>query len=67
MNKSSFRWTKPNGTWVLDINWDSLDTLIKAFHDNGFSTENLQNVWNNLGELPEEAEESKEAEESEES
>lgn len=55
MNKSSFRWTKPNGTWVLDINWDSLDTLIKAFHDNGFSTENLQNVWDNLGELPEES------------
>lgn len=55
MNKSSFRWTKPNGTWVLDINWGSLDTLIKAFHDNGFSTENLQNVWDNLGELPEES------------
>ena len=51
MDRTHFKWLKPNGEWVLDIQWDYLKQLVDVFQANGFSTTSLQTVWDNLNEL----------------
>lgn len=51
MDRTHFKWLKPNGEWVLDIQWDYLKQLVDVFQANGFSTTSLQTVWDNLDEL----------------
>lgn len=51
MDRSHFKWLRPNGGWVLSIKWDYLKQLIDVFQANGYSTTAVQVVWDNLDEL----------------
>lgn len=37
MDKSHYKWTKPNGNWVLVVYWDYIDEIVNVFKDNGFN------------------------------
>lgn len=51
MDKNCFRWTKPEGEWIFNVQWESLEQLIKVFQDNGFSTKSVQYTQENLDKL----------------
>ena len=51
MDRTNFKWTRPNGEWVLDINWSYLQQLIDVFHQNGFGTASIQLIWDNLDKM----------------
>lgn len=51
MDKTTFKWSKPNGEWVLEVKWDFLKPLMDAFTSEGFSTAAIQTVWDNLDKL----------------
>lgn len=51
MDRTHFKWTKPQGEWVLSIEWDYLKQLLDVFQANGYSTTAIQTVWDNLDEL----------------
>lgn len=51
MDKTHFRWLRPNGEWVLQINWEYLKPLLNVFNINGYETTQVQIVWDNLDEL----------------
>lgn len=51
MDRTHFKWLRPNGEWVLQVEWDYLKPLLDTFIDNGYSTTQVQIVWDNLDEL----------------
>lgn len=51
MDKTHFKWLRPNGEWVLQINWEYLKPLLSVFNTNGYETTQVQVVWDNLDEL----------------
>ena len=51
MDRTHFKWLRPNGEWVLQVEWNYLKPLLDTFTDNGYSTTQVQIVWDNLDEL----------------
>lgn len=51
MDRTNFRWLRPDGEWVLEIKWSYLQQLIDAFHQNDLGTTSIQMVWDNLDSL----------------
>lgn len=51
MNRTHFKWLRPNGEWVLQVEWNYLKPLLDTFTDNGYSTTQVQIVWDNLDKL----------------
>ena len=51
MDRTYFKWLRPEGDWVLEIQWDYLQNLIDTFNANGLSTTQVQIVWENLDSL----------------
>lgn len=57
MDRSYFRWLRPNGEWVLDIQWSYLQQLMDVFTENGFGITTIQIIWDNLDSLLEDKDE----------
>lgn len=51
MDRSYFKWLKPNGEWILDIQWSYLQQLMDVFTENGFGIATIQIIWDNLDSL----------------
>lgn len=51
MDKTTFRWSKPDGTWILNVRWDAVQPLMDEFVKVGYSVTNIQMVYDNLDEL----------------
>ena len=57
MDRSYFKWLRPNGEWVLDIQWSYLQQLMDVFTENGFGIATVQIIWDNLDSLLEDKDE----------
>lgn len=51
MDRTHFRWLRPNGEWVLQIEWEHIKPLLDTFVSNGYSTTQIQIIHDNLDEL----------------
>lgn len=51
LDKTTFRWSKPDGKWILNIRWDAVQPLVDEFIKVGYSVTNIQMIYDNLDEL----------------
>lgn len=51
MDRTYFRWLRPQGEWVLEIQWSYLQQLMDVFQANGLGTASIQIIWDNLDSL----------------
>ena len=51
MDKSWFKWSKPETTWYFTVQWAHIDGLLTVFQNSGFSTIEIQSIQKNLDEL----------------
>lgn len=50
-DRTYYKWLRPDGDWVLEVNWDGIDELIVEFNKNSYSTTQVQIVHDNLDRL----------------
>lgn len=54
LDRADYRWTKPNGSWVLVMGWAVINPLLDTFEQNGFEVAHLRAIKAKLanGETP---------------
>lgn len=48
LDRTFFKWSKPNGEWVLEIKWQYIQQLLDKFIQEGFGVASIQVIQNNL-------------------
>lgn len=48
LDRADYRWTKPNGSWVLVMGWAVINPLLDAFEQNGFEVAHLRDLKTKL-------------------